>query len=113
MMKAPTHCPVCGDAMLNTFPPAEDLNDRVTKSCTRRIDHKITMIVEGNEVTQMSIDLGNNLEAIWLFLARQIWIQPIRGSKLDKNFTLLPIFEPDLSNYKQLVEKVKTYLIFS
>ena len=114
-MKAPIKCPVCGDPMLNTFPPAEDLTTRVTKSCTRRLDHKITMIADGDEVSQMSIDLGNDLEAIWLFLMNKIWVQPRynNGSKSKKNFVILPMFEPDLSNYKKLVDKVKTYLVFS
>ena len=112
-MKAPTHCPVCGDAMLNTFPPAEDLNDRVTKSCTRRLDHKITMIVDGNEVSQMGVDLGNGQEGIWLFTLNALWIQAAISSKNPKNTVVLPFFEPDLSDYKKLVEKVKTYLVFS
>lgn len=112
-MKAPIKCPVCGDPMLNTFPPAEDLNNRVTKSCTLRLDHKITILAEGDEVSQMSIDLGNGLEAIFLFLMGKIWIQPTKASKKDKNFVVLPMFEPDLSNYKKLVDKVKTYLVFS
>jgi len=112
-MKAPINCPVCGDPMLNTFPPAEDLNNRVTKSCTRRLDHKITILADGDEVSQMSIDLGNGLEAIFLLLMGKIWVQPTKASKKDKNFVILPMFEPDLSNYKKLVDKVKTYLVFS
>lgn len=111
-MKVPVDCPVCGDPMLNTFPPAEDLNNRVTKSCTSRLNHKIVIIVDGDEVNQMSIDLGNGLEAIFLFLMDRIWIQPTKGSQKD-GFVVLPMFEPDLSNYKKLVDKVKTYLVFS
>jgi hypothetical protein len=71
------------------------------------------MLVDGDEVSQMSIDLGNNLEAIWLFFLNKIWIQPTKSSKKYGDFVILPIFEPDLSNYKRLVEKVKTYLVFS
>lgn len=112
-MKVPINCPVCGDPMLNTFPPAEDLNNRVTKSCTSRLNHKIVVLVDGDEVNQMSIDLGNGLEAIWLFLMGKIWIQPTKGSKREDNFVILPFFEPDLTNYNKLVDKVKTYLVFS
>lgn len=112
-MKAPTHCPVCGDAMVNTFPPAEDLSERVTKSCTRRLSHKITILADGDEVSQMSIDLGNGLEAIFMFLMDKIWIQPSFGSKKKTDFVILPFFEPDLSDYKKLVDKVRTYLVFS
>lgn len=99
--------------MLNTFPPAEDLNNRVTKSCTLRLNHKIVMIVDGEEINQLSIDLGNGLEAIFLLLMKKVWIQPTKGSGRADNFVVLPLFEPDLTNYKKLVEKVKTYLVFS
>lgn len=112
-MKAPINCPVCGDPMLNSFPPAEDLSNKVTKSCTLRLNHKITIIAEGEEVSQMSIDLGNGLEAIFLFLLNKIWVQPTQANKNKIDYTILPLFEPDLSNYKKLVEKVKTYLVFS
>lgn len=109
-MKAPIHCPVCGDPLLNTFPPAEDLNNKVTKTCSRRINHNIVILVEDDEVTQLAIDIGNGLQAIWLFLLEAVWIQ---GIKKDKEVVILPFFEPDLSNYTRLVEKVKTYLVFS
>jgi len=112
-MKAPIRCPVCGDPMLNSFPPAEDLSNKVTKSCTLRLNHKITLIADGDEVSQLSIDLGNGLEAIFLFLLNKIWVQPTRSNSANIDYTILPFFEPDLSNYKKLVEKVKTYLIFS
>ena len=112
-MKAPTHCPVCGDPMLNTFPPAEDLSNKVTKSCTLRLNHKITLIAEGDEVSQLSIDLGNGLEAIFLFLLNKIWVQSNKSNTIGIDYTILPFFEPNLSNYKKLVEKVKTYLVFS
>ncbi len=112
-MKAPINCPVCGDPMLNIFPPAEDYGNKVTKYCTRRIDHKITMIVEDNDVSQMSIDLGNGQEAVWLFILGAVWIQATKFSKDPKSTMVLPWFDPELSNYKRLVEKVKTYLVFS
>lgn len=113
-MKDPINCPVCGDAMLNVFPPAEDMESshKVTKYCTLRLNHKITMIVNGDEVTQVSIDLGNGLEAVFLLLLNKIWVQPTKASKKE-GFQVLPGFEPDLSNYKKLVEKVKTYLVFA
>lgn len=112
-MKAPIKCPICDDAMLNIFSPAEDLHERVTKSCTNKIDHKLNMIVDGNEVSQMSLDLGNGQEAIWLFTLNAVWVQSAKYNKNPINTVVLPFFEPDLSNYKKLVEKVKTYLVFS
>lgn len=113
MMKPPINCPVCGDAMLNVFPPAEDFSgEKLTKYCTNKLNHKITMLVSGDEVTQVSIDLGNGLEAIFMLLLNKIWIQPTKASKKE-GFQVLPGFEPDLSNYKKVVDKVKLYLVFS
>lgn len=112
-MKAPTMCPVCGDAMLNTFPPAEELNDRMTKSCIFKLNHKVVMIVKDDEVDQMSIDLGNGYEAIFLFFMKHIWVQPTRANKTGAGHMVLPFFEPNLSDYKKLVNKIKTYMVFS
>lgn len=112
-MKAPINCPVCGDPMLNVFPPAEDLTNKLTKYCNLRLNHKITMIVNGDEVSQMSIDLGNGREAIFMFYLKKIWVQSIAGSSKPMDYIILPFFEPDLSNYKKLVDKVKTYILFS
>ncbi len=109
-MKVPIKCPFCGDPMLNIFPPAEDHHNKVTKYCNRRIDHSVTVLVEDEEVSQMAIDIGNGLQAVWLFILKAVWIQ---GTKKDQQVVILPFFEPDVSNYKRLVEKVKTYLVFS
>lgn len=112
-MKPPINCPVCGDAMLNVFPPAEDFSgEKLTKYCINKLNHKITMLVSDDEVTQVSIDLGNGLEAIFLLLLNKIWIQPTKASKKE-GFQVLPGFVPDLSNYKKLVDKIKLYLVFS
>ena len=112
-MKVPTNCPVCGDPMLNVFPPAEDLDDRVTKYCTSRLNHKLVILVRDNKVDQLSVDLGNGLEAIFLFFMKHIWVQPTKSNKSGAGHTVLPFFEPDLSDYKKLVSKIKTYLLFS
>lgn len=112
-MKVPVNCPVCGDPLLNIFPPAEDFGNKVTKYCYRRVDHRISMIVEDNEVSQLSVDLADGTEAIFLFLLDKIWVQNTIYSKSKKNMVVLPFFEPDLSNYKKLVAKIKTYLVFS
>jgi hypothetical protein len=111
-MKDCKNCPFCGDPMINNFPPAEDMSCYVTKYCNRRVDHNVKLIVDmdDDKVTQMGIDLGNGYEAIFLFSLKAIWIQ---GIKKDKSMMVLPFFEPDLSNYRRLVDKVKTYLVFS
>ena len=109
-MKAPTKCPVCGDPMLNVFPPAEELSDRVHKHCDKRLNHAIVITCNGNEVEALTIELNKNtqLEAVWYFYVKELWI-----TDKDKPVITLPWFEPNLSDYKKLVNKIKTYLVFS
>ncbi len=109
-MKAPKNCPVCGDPMLNTFPPAEDLSDRVTKQCNKRLSHSLTITCDGDVVASISIrlDSAGRREANWYFYINELWI-----ADGGKDAVALPFFEPNLSNYKKLVDKVKTYLVFS
>jgi hypothetical protein len=112
-MKPPTKCPYCGDPLLNIFPPAEDFSDKHSKYCNRRTDHAIAMIVEDDEVTSLSIGISHKtqLQATWIFNMREIWV--IDLSDKDKIITTIPYFEPDLSKYRKLVNKIKTYLVFS
>ena len=112
-MKAPTHCPVCGDPLLNIFPPAEDYSDQVTKSCDRKITHSLTFICNGNEVASLSVclDRSDHLQAKWLFHSKELLV--VSTINKVKHTTVLPFFEPNLSNYKKLIEKVGTYLVFS
>lgn len=111
-MKAPINCPVCGDPMLNIFPPAEDLSDKLTKTCNRRLNHKIAMDVSGDNVNSLSIDLGSGLEAVWLFYPDKqvLWVvKALKGSHVLH----LPWVEPNLAQYSKLVNKLRTYVVFS
>lgn len=98
--------------MLNIFAPAEDLVNSVTKYCERRVDHRIVMYVLDDNVNcvTISLDNKNKLKATWLLEAKglSVWTEGPDSVK-----THLPYFEPDLSNYKKLVNKIKTYLVFS
>jgi len=46
--------------------------------------------------------------AKWLFRAKEV-----RVETEDKANVYLPWFEPDFSNYNALVDKIKTYILFS
>jgi hypothetical protein len=111
-MRAPINCPICGDPLLNTFPPAEDLSDKLTKSCNRRTTHAIAMAVEGDEVMSLSIGINttHKLQATWLFNKQEILVWEENSRSIPTN---IPYFEPDLSNYRKLVDKIKTYIVFS
>lgn len=112
-MKAPIKCPVCGDPLLNIFPPAEDLTTRFTKKCDRRVDHQIVMQVEDDEVTFLTILVSPKtmLKAGWSLTSKKfrVW----RQQRNADSGIELPYFEPDLSDYNKLINKIKTYLVFS
>jgi hypothetical protein len=112
-MKAPIKCPCCGDPLLNIFPPAEDLTNKHSKYCNRRVTHSIAMIVEDDEVTSLSIGISHKtqLQATWMFGMREIWV--LDPSNKDKIVTTIPYFEPNLADYRRLINKIKTYLVFS
>jgi hypothetical protein len=109
-MKAPKDCPVCGDPMLNIFHPAEDLSDRVSKHCDKKLSHMLYMACSGDEVESLIIGLDrkNKLQAAWYFNINELWILDDEKAVIE-----LPFFQPQLSDYHKLVDKVKTYLVFS
>lgn len=114
-MKVPTHCPICGDPMLNIFPPAEDMGQgkKVTKYCNKKVTHGITMVCDDDEVTSLSLgmDYKTQLQATWLFNLRELWIW--EGEKKEVPVIKIPWFEPNFSNHRKLINKLKTYLLFS
>lgn len=77
------------------------------------------MHVEGDEVTSLTININpkTNLQATWTFGPREfcVWTGNIArtGTYAIATWKYLPYFDPDLSDYQKLVNKVKTYLVFS
>ncbi len=71
------------------------------------------MEVDGDEVVMLSIgiDGANKKYATWIFNLQTLYIYS--RLKEDKLVTTLPFFYPDLTDYKKLVNKIKTYLVFS
>jgi hypothetical protein len=71
------------------------------------------MIVEDDEVTSLSIGISHKtqLQATWFFSTQEIWI--LDPSDKNKMVATIPYFDPDLSSYRKLVDKIKIYLVFS
>lgn|SRR5277367_234583 len=112
-MKLPINCPVCGDIMLTEF---KDL-ETTYKSCTKRLNHRIIIISyhdhNNNDVDTIKIRISNDPQiwVTWDFLFKDVYIE---SAEFPETIGLsIPFFKPDLSDYRKLVDKVKTYIVFS
>jgi len=110
-MILPDKCPYCNDVMLTYYREIEE-NVIIIKECELHIDHLINLssFNDENVVYKIVIAFYKNEER-----ARAFWLPRQKSLMVltNKVFVPLPYFEPDLKNYKKLVEKIKTYLIFS
>lgn len=107
-MNVPTKCPVCGDPLLNSFGIAPE-GKSLWKSCNKRLNHNIEFFLQSevdNRVGRFTIILGKLRVSWWLSEQR---LQIIKDGKVED----LPFFEPDLSDYGKLINKLRTYLTFS
>jgi hypothetical protein len=118
-MKMPTACPICKEVLMNEFRPEINKNETLIKTCNKRIGHKIMFIshiTDHNIVTGLELEFRPKTRAMWVWLPTEdllsFWIS--KGSDSDpKTLRDIPAFEPDLSNYRKLVNKIKTYMTFS
>jgi hypothetical protein len=115
-MKIPITCPKCGDILLN-----EELKIFPTpgvwkKSCTKRLGHKfsITYNINESDISTLSIHIANKTYASWDFRNRLLHVgkEGLSLKETIKSSLFIPYFEPDLLNYKKLVSKIKTYILF-
>jgi hypothetical protein len=109
-MITPIHCPFCGDVLLTTYKGDSVL----LKTCDRRIGHEISYFanVPTDTVYKVKIRIdGTPVKYVtWVFTKKELFLIARTG---QSNITYLPYFEPDLTNYNKLVDKIRTYILFS
>jgi hypothetical protein len=109
-MKLPIDCPFCNNIMITDFPVGSD--NFISKECFKRLDHKIKFISTpvNDEVTQIIIRISDKpiTYAKWIFNKSVVRIE-----SSSKQNIYLPWFEPELNDYCKLVDKIRTYVIFS
>jgi hypothetical protein len=110
-MNLPIKCPVCSDPLLTSY---DDDDTILIKVCKKRISHEISYFadVPTDTVYKVTIRIGGVpvKYVTWVFTKKELFLMARTGRS---NITYLPYFEPDLTNYNKLVDKVKTYLLFS
>jgi hypothetical protein len=115
-MQIPILCPKCRNPLKTTFYETIDGCEYCEKECRRHLDHSIWMRSQKRNlnliyVLELMIKHNPYIYCYWNMsdsLCRIIRHVPIGAIPLE-----LPYFEPDLSNYDKLVQKMQTYLIFS
>jgi len=106
-MKTPIYCPKCQKPLSNKFKVYIDGKEEWYKAC----------YFDGFDC----FDIEEQLASVSIKLAHNVWAHfdlSLRSLKIFNKYPLeekmqLPFFEPDLSNYSQLVERLQTYIIFS
>jgi hypothetical protein len=108
-----TRCPFCNDVMLNR----EMTTEHTLKSCKKHPNHRIDAVSDDttNEIYAISILINNNptIWATWHFLDQEIRIHNYSKTISKILGDALPWFEPDLSDYCKLINKIRTYILFS
>lgn len=105
----PTHCPFCNDPLMSEYTGKHE--QHMHKMCARRPNHNILFRAnnpEHNTVHYLSTRIRVDLKAFWYPDEQNLLIDSPKLPALK-----LPYFEPDLSDYSKLIDKLKTYLLFS
>lgn len=112
-MKTPSHCPKCYKPLTNTLFRKKDIGDIWTKKCLQ-YDHDFTCFAldrcpdEINYII-ITIDLTRQIKAAFDFEKSKILVYDSNNDHIVG----LPFFEPELTYYDKVIEKVKKYITFS
>lgn len=113
-MKVPNICPVCSDEFRCEKTSIQELLIE-SKLCDRHDDHMIAYTMDSGDnkqVATISITIQDDLGATWFLNSKKLTIHGLNWNSSRKT-SYLPFFEPDLTDYPTLVNKIKTYVLFS
>lgn len=105
-MKIPILCPICQQTMLNVFVQKKE-QEILTKEC-RKISHSLIYLILADKIIycQLSTFSPSSQTTIW---------HPNKMVTIQRNNDILelPYFDPNFANYPALLNKLKTYMVFS
>lgn len=109
-MKMPIKCPTCGDILVNKYTNLPNGVSRLTKMCTTKINHNIKFRAWDHDH-----EIVNFITIPWEITNYISWFTDRKFCTLGtpKNTLIIPYFDPDFSNYNKLIDKIKTYVMFS
>jgi hypothetical protein len=118
-MLPPINCPVCNDSLVNEYIRLGRM-PYLKKLCAKRINHKFQCFVPDSEehMSSFTTSLSYNpmVQAVWDFDSNQILVHNGTIEEIvtyDREPTIIPWFDPDLTDFRSSLKKLKTYLIFS
>ena len=103
-MRLPIMCPICNNVLVTDF-----IDGGTEKHCYTRLGHQLLL-------------LANNADEVWFirFVMKGFHIEfnsvskTINITTIERGGITLPYyFDPDLTNPKELIQKIKTYIAFS
>lgn len=109
-MKLPVKCPYCGSIMITSFEGVYS----TSKICALILDHWIRLSAYNadDNIFAIRIRVDNRKDilshAYWNFNDKELNFDSTRGEQIN-----LPWFDPDLSNYPKLCERVKLLVLLS
>jgi hypothetical protein len=119
-MKIPTKCPCCHDPLLSSYQESRSGPGKWKKTCANKLSHKFTCMHDDNseELILIGVELSSKVYATWWLDGQKLVISSVVPPLTSiyssrESYIWLPYFEPDISNYKKLIDKLKTYLVFS
>lgn len=120
-MKCPIKCPACDGVLLVEELASPTTTEYWKKTCDKT-DHKFGCRYNSNtdEIITVYIFIKEDLIMAWNLRDKYMYqTDKMPGNFLrDQTLTIInkiniPYFEPDLSDYNKLIEKIKTYVTFS
>ena len=120
-MQLPINCPICRSIMLTEFKGAAV----IIKSCRKNISHSMVFVadIDTSELLEIELQMSAvpEVQAEWDFKDQSLTIitndsvpLPLPpGGTCPPKKARLPFFQPDLSDCRKLIDKLKTYLVFS
>jgi hypothetical protein len=110
-MKTLTRCPKCKIPLKSEYQSLVDGTGYWNKSCWSPNHRFYTRTVPGNddEAADMLISLSTKkfIMAVWRFNKKTLKIRTSDSPEYS-----IPFFEPDLTDYNKLIDKIKTYIVF-
>lgn len=114
-MKTFKCCPCCGNPLLNEV--MTGIQEVHRRSCMKRLDHKFTTTIDSkrDEIVTMGIEISPQgmVRFQWNFKNKTAFVAKGPPEQAKETAVYLPYFEPDLSDYWKLVNKLRTYITFS
>jgi hypothetical protein len=122
-MKMPINCPICGEILVFRSLPQAGTTSKWDKGCSKKLGHRLEFAgslnsnCDENEIAWIRLYVDDAIiswypgyeDGLGNVVAPYVRL----GSKKINDTIILPWFEPDFSNYPQLLKKIKTYKIFS